>query len=528
MNCLIYQCCFPLQHHPTSITWTCALKNKQARCYATVHQTGDTFTAGNRDHCHQSNPGTLVRHQVAAAVKAGARENVHASSMAIVERELLTLPENAANLPDPNLLKRRANRTGQAMRPKYPHDLDFELDPDHLPPVFCRRSWWHIQSRTGTVCTTAIDPCICATRRERQAGTAAILLDVALYKKDYKAVFRTVQALINEEGYGDPVIQQVVTDFEKAIWQGIRATFRAVEVRGCAFHWAQAVWWKMQDLGLATAYREYQDVGQFLRKVLGLPFLPREHILATFDHLSTLARNSECYQIVQLLDYVDETWLQSETLAAGVYTGDRCAPTTTWRAGITASTSGPAGSQTSTSSSGICTTRPSWCPCRYACCLMAMSSASSASRPVRRRPGCTASGTNTIVVVRAPCPYSLQSAMYIVHPISLGVCTGTGTNCQVCISVSVITQPGMGKYDSYVLISWDVLLGTFSSMYSSPVMCGCHLGSPAIYVLFCQCVVRILRVVLMSLGKYSWRCPYLVRDFGDALMFLCVLCMFCE
>ena len=153
-------------------------------------------------------------------------------------------------------------------------------------------------------------------------------------KKDYKAIFHTIQALIIEEGYGDPVIQQVVTDFEKAIWQGIRATFRAVEVRGCAFHWAQAVWWKMQDLGLATAYHEHQDVGQFLLKVFGLPFPPREHIPATFDHFSTLAGNSKCYQIVQLLGYVDETWLRSETLAAGVYTGDRSAPTTTWRAGI--------------------------------------------------------------------------------------------------------------------------------------------------------------------------------------------------
>ena len=145
------------------------------------------------------------------------RENVRASAMAIVEGELLTLPDNVANFPDLNLLKGCLNRTRQAMRPKHPRDLDFELDPDHLPPVFFAGGavcqwwaphhllnphaagaailrehvvhWWHIQSRTRAVCTTAIDPCICATRREREAGTTDILLDVAPYKKGLQSRF---------------------------------------------------------------------------------------------------------------------------------------------------------------------------------------------------------------------------------------------------------------------------------------------------------------------------------------------------
>ena len=219
--------------------------------------------------------------------------------------------------------------------------------------------------------------------------------------------------------------------------------------------------------------------------------------------------------------------LRHGTSAAGVYTGDRSAPTTTWRAGITASTSGLAGSQTSTSSSGICTTRPSWCPCRYACCLMAMSS--------REQRKSTRTKQTRIYRIwdeydrRSKGPMSLLSAIgHVYRPwlqwsadatwghrryvllvsfscvwvitvgvasISLGVCMGTGTNCQVCISVSGTTQPGMGKGHCYVLISWDVLLVTFLhcvSMYSNPVMCGCHLGSRVIICFFFhQGVIRI-------------------------------------
>ena len=103
-----------------------------------------------------------------------------------------------------------------------------------------------------------------------------------------------------------------------------------------------------------------------------------------------------------------------------------------------------------------------------------------------------------------------------VAPISLGVCTGTGTNCQVCISVSVTTQSCMGKDDCYVLISWDVLLVNFSSLCFNvfepsdvrmpPGVTGdiCTFGG-----FFLPGCHKDLRFVFMCLDNSSWRCPYL-------------------
>ena len=56
-----------------------------------------------------------------------------------------------------------------------------------------------------------------------------------------------------------------------------------VSVKGCAFHWAQAVWRKVQDVGLRAAYHEDSAVYKLIRRVLSLPFLPAEHIQVAYD-----------------------------------------------------------------------------------------------------------------------------------------------------------------------------------------------------------------------------------------------------
>ncbi len=49
------------------------------------------------------------------------------------------------------------------------------------------------------------------------------------------------------------IAQYSVMDFEKTISKGIQFAFPDVEVKGCAFHWIQVVWRKVQDLGLGTS-----------------------------------------------------------------------------------------------------------------------------------------------------------------------------------------------------------------------------------------------------------------------------------
>ena len=47
-----------------------------------------------------------------------------------------------------------------------------------------------------------------------------------------------------------PAVTKIVTDFERGIWAGAISVFPDCQMRGCVFHWTQAVWRKVQENGL--------------------------------------------------------------------------------------------------------------------------------------------------------------------------------------------------------------------------------------------------------------------------------------
>lgn len=99
-----------------------------------------------------------------------------------------------------------------------------------------------------------------------------------------------------------------MADFEKGIWQGLRAVFPQVAMHGCAFHWAQAVYRKAQELGLGAAYKAGGGVNRLVRRILALPFLPAEHIPPAHRKLSEKTTDP---RLLNLLQYVDSAWLRS-------------------------------------------------------------------------------------------------------------------------------------------------------------------------------------------------------------------------
>ena len=42
------------------------------------------------------------------------------------------------------------------------------------------------------------------------------------------------------------VVEEIVVDFEKALWKAIRRSFPTTFTKGCSFHWGQAVWRQVQ------------------------------------------------------------------------------------------------------------------------------------------------------------------------------------------------------------------------------------------------------------------------------------------
>lgn len=125
-------------------------------------------------------------------------------------------------------------------------------------------------------------------------------------KRDYKAVFRMVKDLLPSMS-----LQEIILDYEMAMWKAADSIFPAVTVRGCAFHWGQAVWRKVQDLGLQTSYMEREETYAFCKKIMALPYLPPDIIPGLFDHIKEAATTDG---LVQLCQYISNTWVENAAL----------------------------------------------------------------------------------------------------------------------------------------------------------------------------------------------------------------------
>ncbi|XP_064461992.1 uncharacterized protein LOC135372269 [Ornithodoros turicata] len=81
----------------------------------------------------------------------------------------------------------------------------------------------------------------------------------------------------------------VRTDFEVALIQALLYTFPRATHRGCHFRFGQAIWRKVQVLGLSTAYSDDPSVKAFVRKSVSLAFVPVSFVRVAWNELKATA-----------------------------------------------------------------------------------------------------------------------------------------------------------------------------------------------------------------------------------------------
>ncbi|XP_028416821.1 uncharacterized protein LOC114541028 [Dendronephthya gigantea] len=105
-----------------------------------------------------------------------------------------------------------------------------------------------------------------------------------------------------------PIVLHITLYFETAIWKAWRAILPGVQLSGCVFHWTQALWRKVQGLGLQSAYSNDQAISSYIRWLMALPYLPQETIPQMFKRLKVEATT---VPLQSFMHYTADTWIYS-------------------------------------------------------------------------------------------------------------------------------------------------------------------------------------------------------------------------
>ncbi|XP_062616522.1 uncharacterized protein LOC134278217 [Saccostrea cucullata] len=123
-----YSYCVKREGQKTT-TWTCSMRSKKLKCYASVSQQGELFVKGSSKHLHPGNLKLPHLKEISAKVKQSARENVFQSAMSIAEGTVTDHFNEETRFLAPNLhlIKRVANRFRSKFRPEEPVNLNFQV-----------------------------------------------------------------------------------------------------------------------------------------------------------------------------------------------------------------------------------------------------------------------------------------------------------------------------------------------------------------------------------------------------------------
>ncbi|KAH7704995.1 hypothetical protein AAVH_27810 [Aphelenchoides avenae] len=167
------------------------------------------------------------------------------------------------------------------------------------PPIFIFASATGIQSLReardwGSDGTLYIAPpqfgqlyTVHALRDDHSAICAAYML---LPNRTTATYLRALRALIREAHLEDAAPTSIMTDFEAAAITAWRALYPAARMRGCLFHYSQALWRNIASKGLTLLYRGNGRARELLRCFGAMAFVHPNDVSQAFDEIVAALR----------------------------------------------------------------------------------------------------------------------------------------------------------------------------------------------------------------------------------------------
>ena len=154
--------------------------------------------------------------------------------------------------------------------------------------------------------------------RDRKAIPCLYCLLPSKTKLCYRGVFRALKDFCEEVHILlEPNV--ITVDFEVALMSALSTEFAAASLHGCFFHFIQAVWRKIQFLGLSVPYQENAFTKTTCRQLMALPFLPEAELVNAFNFLEQVAEDNVGDDLRDLFTYYRQQWLENPAIPLAVW-----------------------------------------------------------------------------------------------------------------------------------------------------------------------------------------------------------------
>jgi hypothetical protein len=105
-------------------------------------------------------------------------------------------------------------------------------------------------------------------------------------------------------------VKFIVTDFERALINAIRAVFSDAEYHGCLFHLGQAAWRRVQAQGDVVHYKNDESFKLAFKMMLCLAFVPSHDVLVFYEDIQKFVAYTNCESILKFQQYFEHNYLE--------------------------------------------------------------------------------------------------------------------------------------------------------------------------------------------------------------------------
>ena len=313
------------------VSFECEMRRNHKQCKARLRVNGDSVVGRYNDHTHAPDIGRAEALKIRQSIKRRAVDTEETPQQVITQEMRIVSDSAAVKLPAIRNIRRCVRRYRQVAgnapaNPQTRADLELPeeytrtlagqpfllfdsgpvedrillLSTDSLLRTFETSLDWFVDGTFKVVPSIFyqlftihamtnghVVPCVFALLPNKQQVT-------------YVTLLRELHRLSPELSP-----RSIMIDFEIASRNALQDIFPDATIQGCFYHLSQAIYRKVQSIGLQQEYQTNLDLSLKIRMLAALAFVPVDDIVESFEHLA----DSMPDEAQPITDYFEDTYI---------------------------------------------------------------------------------------------------------------------------------------------------------------------------------------------------------------------------